>query len=91
MPWEYSELSVVWANPSMTAEELSRLLPGRTPKAVSRVRERYGRWRTEGFTPPCQRCGEHPVWERAHARRPRQRVPPAQVQAQAQALTSPAA
>ena len=42
MPWEYSELSVVWANPSMTAEELSRLLPGRTPKAVSRVRERYG-------------------------------------------------
>lgn len=65
VPWEYSELSVVWANPSMTAEELSRLLPGRTPKAVSRVRERYGRWRTEGFTPPCQRCGEHPVWEAA--------------------------
>lgn len=65
MPWEYSELSVVWANPSMTAGELSRLLPGRTPKAVSRARERYGRWRTEGFTPPCQRCGEHPVWEAA--------------------------
>lgn len=65
VPWEYSELSVVWANPSMTAEELSRLLPGRTPKAVSRARERYGRWRTEGFTPPCQRCGEHPVWEAA--------------------------
>ncbi len=63
MPWEYSELAVVWANPSMTAEELSALLPGRTPKAVSRARERFGRWRTEGIVPLCQKCGEHPVWD----------------------------
>lgn len=42
----------------MTADELAEILPGRTPKAVSRIRDRYGRWRAEGVVPLCQRCGE---------------------------------
>lgn len=60
-PWSWSELQEVWRHPDMTAGELAEALPGRTPKAIRRVRERYGRWRTEGVVPLCQRCGEHPV------------------------------
>lgn len=58
--WSWGELQEVWRHPDMTAEELSEVLD-RTPKAIRRVRERYGRWRTEGVVPLCQRCGEHPV------------------------------
>lgn len=61
VPWRYSELTTVWRHPDMTSRELAEMLPGRTEKAVRRVRERYGRWRLEGVTPLCQRCGEHPV------------------------------
>jgi hypothetical protein len=54
----------------MTADELAEMLPGRTPKAVSRIRDRYGRWRADGVVPLCQRCGEHPVFvEDPEARR----------------------
>ena len=54
----------------MTADEVAGMLPGRTPKAVSRIRDRYGRWRAEGVVPLCQRCGEHPVFvEDPEARR----------------------
>lgn len=60
----------MWRHPEMTAAELSELLPGRTPKAVSRIRERYGRYRRDGVVPLCQKCGEHPVWsESADGRR----------------------
>ena len=31
----------------MTAEELSELLPGRTPQAIRHVRMRQGRWSTQ--------------------------------------------
>lgn len=69
-PWAWRELETVWRHPDMTAEELAEMLPGRTPKAVSRIRDRYGRWRTEGVVPLCQRCGEHPVFvEDPEARR----------------------
>lgn len=51
----------MWRHPDMTAGELSEMLPGRSAKAVRRIRERYGRWRTEGVVPLCQRCGVHPV------------------------------
>lgn len=54
----------------MTAAELSSMLGTRTPKAVRRIRERYGRYRSEGVVPLCQRCGAHPVFARdAEARR----------------------
>lgn len=69
-PWTWRELETVWRHPDMTADELAEMLPGRTPKAVSRIRDRYGRWRTEGVVPLCQRCGEHPVFvEDPEARR----------------------
>lgn len=69
-PWAWRELETVWRHPDMTAEELAEMLPDRTPKAVSRIRDRYGRWRTEGVVPLCQRCGEHPVFvEDPEARR----------------------
>lgn len=69
-PWTWRELETVWRHPDMTAEEVAEMLPGRTPKAVSRIRDRYGRWRTEGVVPLCQRCGEHPVFvEDPEARR----------------------
>lgn len=69
-PWSWSELQTVWRHPDMTADEVAEMLPGRTPKAVSRIRDRYGRWRTEGVVPLCQRCGEHPVFvEDPEARR----------------------
>ena len=69
-PWAWRELETVWRHPDMTADELAEMLPGRTPKAVSRIRDRYGRWRTEGVVPLCQRCGEHPVFvEDPEARR----------------------
>lgn len=69
-PWAWRELETVWRHPDMTAEEVAEMLPGRTPKAVSRIRDRYGRWRTEGVVPLCQRCGEHPVFvEDPEARR----------------------
>lgn len=69
-PWSWRELETVWRHPDMTAEELAEMLPGRTPKAVSRIRDRYGRWRADGVVPLCQRCGEHPVFvEDPEARR----------------------
>lgn len=69
-PWTWRELETVWRHPDMTADEVAEMLPGRTPKAVSRIRDRYGRWRTEGVVPLCQRCGEHPVFvEDPEARR----------------------
>lgn len=69
-PWAWRELETVWRHPDMTADEVAEMLPGRTPKAVSRIRDRYGRWRTEGVVPLCQRCGEHPVFvEDPEARR----------------------
>lgn len=69
-PWAWRELETVWRHPDMTADELAEMLPGRTPKAVSRIRDRYGRWRAEGVVPLCQRCGEHPVFvEDPEARR----------------------
>ena len=69
-PWQWHELQTVWRHPDMTAEELSELLPGRTPQAIRHVRMRQGRWRTEGVVPLCQRCGEHPVFvEDQQARR----------------------
>lgn len=69
-PWSWRELETVWRHPDMTADELAEMLPGRTPKAVSRIRDRYGRWRAEGVVPLCQRCGEHPVFvEDPEARR----------------------
>lgn len=69
-PWSWRELETVWRHPDMTADEVAEMLPGRTPKAVSRIRDRYGRWRTEGVVPLCQRCGEHPVFvEDPEARR----------------------
>lgn len=46
----------------MTAGELSAMLGTRTPKAVRRIRERYGRYRSDGVVPLCQRCGAHPVF-----------------------------
>lgn len=69
-PWTWRELETVWRHPDMTADEVAEMLPGRTPKAVSRIQDRYGRWRTEGVVPLCQRCGEHPVFvEDPEARR----------------------
>lgn len=50
------------AHPEMTAAELSAMLPGRTAKAVRRIRERHGR-RRAGTAPPCQACDSRPVWE----------------------------
>lgn len=50
------------AHPEMTAAELSAMLPGRTAKAVRRIRERHGR-RVAGATPTCRACDARPVWE----------------------------
>jgi hypothetical protein len=61
-PWTYAELAEVWRHPDMTAAELAELLPGRTAKAVVRIRARYGRYRDSGVKPICQKCGLHPVW-----------------------------
>lgn len=59
--WEWSELETMWRHPDMTADELRELIPRHSAKAIRRARERYGRYRTDGVTPLCQRCGEHPV------------------------------
>lgn len=68
-PWTWRELCVVWDHPDWTAADVAGLLDDRSAKAVRRVRERYGRYRT-GRVPVCSKCGERPVWEEsAHARR----------------------
>lgn len=54
----------MWRHPDMTARELAALLPRHTERAVKNKRQEAGRWRTAGVTPLCQRCGQHPVWER---------------------------
>lgn len=41
--WTPGELERVLAHPEMTAAELAATLPGRTAKAVRRIRERHGR------------------------------------------------
>lgn len=48
-------------HPDMTAEELSRILPRRSPKAIRRMRSRKGRW-SKSRTPLCARCDDRPVW-----------------------------
>ena len=50
------------AHPEMTAAELAAMLPGRTAKAVRRIRERHGR-RAAGSTPAGRCCDARPVWE----------------------------
>ena len=60
--WTPGELERVAAHPEMTAAELSAMLPGRTAKAVRRIRERHGR-RVAGSTPTCRACDARPVWE----------------------------
>ena len=68
--WSWAELETMWRHPDMTAEELSEIIPGRSPKAIRRCRERRGRYRQAGVVPLCQRCGEHPVFvEDPQARR----------------------
>lgn len=64
--WEPGELDEVLAHPEMTAAELASRLPGRTAKAVRRIRERHGR----GSGPAVCRLCDRPVWaESARARR----------------------
>lgn len=61
-PWTWGELCVVWDHPDMTAADISAdLLPHRSPGAVRRVRERWGRFRA-GRVPTCSKCEERPVW-----------------------------
>lgn len=60
-PWTWPELCVIWDHPDWTAKELVEMLPGRTPKAIERARDRYGRWKS-GRAPICWKCGERPVW-----------------------------
>nr|DAI44811.1 MAG TPA: hypothetical protein [Caudoviricetes sp.] len=60
--WTWSELETLWRNPSMTAKELHELIPTHSVQAITMVRHRYGRYRTEGIVPLCQKCGQHPVW-----------------------------
>ena len=50
------------AHPEMTAAELSAMLPGRTAKAVRRIRERHGRHRDAPRAPLCAVCGARPVY-----------------------------
>lgn len=69
-PWSWKELCTVWDHPDWTAKEIATdLLPHRSPDAVRRIRERYGRYRV-GRVPICAKCGQRPVWvESVHARR----------------------
>jgi hypothetical protein len=60
--WTWSELETLWRNPSMTAKELHELIPTHSVQAITMVRHRYGRYRTKGIVPLCQKCGQHPVW-----------------------------
>lgn len=53
----------MWRHPDMSADELSELIPRHSPKAIRSARHRVGRYRANGFTPLCQKCGEHPVAE----------------------------
>lgn len=48
-------------HPDMTAEELARLLPRHSPKAIRNRRSRLGRW-SRVRAPLCSRCDERPVW-----------------------------
>ena len=66
--WTWDEICRVWDHPDWTAKEIAEEL-GRTPDAVRRIRERYGRY-SRTRTPICSKCGERPVWvESVHARR----------------------
>lgn len=60
--WEPGELERVLAHPEMTAAELAAMLPGRTAKAVRRIRERHGRHRAAPRAPLCAVCGARPVY-----------------------------
>lgn len=67
--WSAEEDAVLLGHPDMTAEELARLLPRRTPDAIRKRRSRKGRW-SKVRTPLCSRCDERPVWtESPRARR----------------------
>lgn len=68
--WTEDEDAILLGHPEMSATELSdSLLPGRSPKAIRRRRERIGRWGSE-TAPVCRKCDARPVWEEsARARR----------------------
>ena len=59
-PWTHSELKVLWEYPDLTAEDLANILDGRTPQAIRKARQRYGRYNAYEI-PLCQKCHEHPV------------------------------
>ena len=70
--WSPREKRVLWENYDLPSAELARLLPGRSPKAVRRARERFGRYNRAlvGMEGVCVRCDDRPVWaESRHARR----------------------
>lgn len=60
--WTEREDRVLLGHPEMTAEELARLLPRRSPKAIRNRRSRKGRW-SKSRVPLCSRCDERPVWQ----------------------------
>ena len=64
VPWTWSENEVIWSHPDWTVAELAEALPRHTPAAIRVHRYRIGRFR-QAAVPLCQKCGVHPVWDKA--------------------------
>lgn len=68
--WTAEELSQVASHPEMTSAELAAMIPGRTAKAIARIRERFGRGDRHSSPGCCVVCGIRPVFvESAQAAR----------------------
>ena len=63
--WTPQELSILWSNYDLPAEELAQSLPGRTAAAIRVARHRYGRYRKSlsDLSGLCIVCDERPIWD----------------------------
>lgn len=63
--WTHQELSILWSNYDLEAEDIARLLPDRTVSAIRHVRHRYGRYRKSlnDLSGLCIRCDDRPIWD----------------------------